>query len=53
VTQVYRFAAGRKEAGEDADAIEGLVAAFREQQRFDELLLDLVSTEAFGYRLEQ
>jgi hypothetical protein len=53
VRQVYRFAWGRKEAGDDEAYLEALAQRFREHQRFDELLLDLVSAEAFGYRRQE
>ena len=53
VTQLYRFAMGHREARADADMIDTLATSFLETHRFDALILDLVSAEAFGYRQEE
>ena len=53
VTQMYRFAHGHREHDDDAPAIEALAASFQQSHRFDELVLDLVSHEAFAYRQEE
>ncbi len=53
VTQLFRFAAGRRERYEDGPYLASLRASFRESGRFDDLLLDVVSAEAFGYRREE
>lgn len=53
-TQVFRFAMGRNETTADADLISALTRSFHGGQRhFDQLLLDLVSDERFGYRREE
>ena len=53
VTQLYRFAMGHREQREDADLIDALAHSFLETKRFDALVIDLVSAEAFGYRQEE
>jgi hypothetical protein len=53
ITQVYRFAMGHREAEDDFPMIDALAAAFAQHRRLDELVLGLVSAEAFGYRQEE
>lgn len=54
VSQVYRFAVGRREDGDDAPVLEELVTKFQENgKRFDQLMLDLVSQPSFGFRKEE
>lgn len=54
VTQVYRFAMGHRERPEDAPYLDTLGKGFKSSGfRFDNLLLDLVSTEWFLYRREE
>lgn len=54
VRQVFRFAMGRREQDEDEPVLFRLEDLFRASGRsFEALLLDLVGTEAFGYRLEE
>jgi hypothetical protein len=51
VTQVYRFAMGRRESGEDGGLISALTARFRTSNHsFTQLLLDFVSDETFAFR---
>ncbi|MBN1207380.1 MAG: DUF1592 domain-containing protein [Myxococcaceae bacterium] len=53
-TQLYRFAMGRREAGQDRPYLDRVIAAFRGSgHRFDELILALVSDPAFSRRLAQ
>lgn len=53
VTQVYRFAMGRKESSSDAALIDALTRKFRSSNRaFTQLLLELVSHETFAFRME-
>jgi hypothetical protein len=55
-TQLYRFAMGRYELGASDRRFVKLLAESGgdvESMRFDELLLDLVGSEEFGYRLEE
>lgn len=54
VTQVYRFAMGRREAPADAALVEKLTESFRQKNRpFAELLLDFVADETFAFRMEE
>lgn len=54
VTQVLRFAGGRREKPDDAMAIDRFTERFRAQNRdFRALLLDLVSDETFAFRTEE
>lgn len=53
VTQVYRFAMGHREHEDDGPFLETLAGSFAQSHRFDELMLDLVAVEAFGYRQEE
>ena len=53
VTQVYRLAMGHREGALDAPFLDQLGQSFAVSGRFDELILDLVSTDAFGYRQEE
>ncbi|HEY5950636.1 MAG TPA: DUF1592 domain-containing protein [Kofleriaceae bacterium] len=53
VTQLYRFAMGHREQRSDNMMIETLATSFSQSRRLDELMLDLVSAEAFGYRQEE
>lgn len=49
--QVLRFALGRRDTAEDAPLLEALGARFRDSgRRFDQLLMDLAGSPAFGYR---
>jgi hypothetical protein len=49
--QVYRFATGRRETDEDGPTLKGLTAAFKSKGRpFDQLLLDMVASPAYGHR---
>jgi len=51
VNQVYRFAMGRREGTGDHDVLTTLRTAFADSgYAFDQLLIDVVSTESFGYR---
>jgi hypothetical protein len=51
VNQVYRFALGRREGTGDADVLSELREKFASgNYAFDQLLIDVVSTESFGYR---
>jgi hypothetical protein len=51
VKQVYRFAIGRRELGDDGEVLSALGERFVESgHAFDQLLIDVVSTESFGYR---
>jgi hypothetical protein len=53
-TQLFRFAMGRNETADDAEAIAQLTGSFHQsQRRFDQLLIDLVSNERFAYRREE
>jgi uncharacterized protein DUF1592/uncharacterized protein DUF1588/uncharacterized protein DUF1595/uncharacterized protein DUF1585/uncharacterized protein DUF1587 len=53
VTQVYRFAVGHRETDADARYIAALSASFAAGHHFDDLILDLVTAEQFGYRQEE
>jgi hypothetical protein len=54
VTQVYRFAMGHDAGDEDMRYLDDLQAAFRENgYAFDQLVLSLVSDDAFLYRREE
>jgi hypothetical protein len=54
VRQVYRFAVGRRERSEDMPILQGVEANFTSSgHAFDALLLDIVSTESFGYRKQE
>jgi hypothetical protein len=53
VTQLYRFAVGHREQRDDAEVIDALATSFTQSRKLDELLLDLVSAQAFGYRQEE
>ncbi|MCK6592533.1 MAG: DUF1592 domain-containing protein [Polyangiaceae bacterium] len=54
VRQVYRFAVGRRERSEDLPILKDVEAKFTESgHAFDALLLDIVSTESFGYRKQE
>lgn len=54
VTQVYRLAMGRQEKSEDRPHIEALEARFAAGgHAFDQLVMDMVSTESFGLRKEE
>ncbi len=51
VRQVYRFAIGRQDQEKDAPILDSLKVGFKaEGHAFDQLLLDVVSTDSFGYR---
>ncbi len=52
VTNFYRFAVGRRDRPEDADAIKALAARFAQggRHRFDELVLDFVAAPPFRHR---
>jgi hypothetical protein len=54
VYQLYEFAMGHEIAEDDERYVEDLVTSFAEKgYLFDELLLDLVADEAFGFRKEE
>ncbi len=54
VTQVYRFAMGRREQPQDAALITALTDGFKSKGRlFNGLLLDFVSDDTFTYRREE
>ena len=54
VYQVYEFAMGHGVAVDDERYVEDLVTSFADSEyRFDELILNLVSDEAFLYRREE
>jgi hypothetical protein len=53
VTQLYRFAVGHRESDDDAAYLTKITSAFQTDYRFDHLVLDLVSADAFGYRQEE
>jgi hypothetical protein len=54
VTQVFRFAMGRREATEDGALLGALTSRFRGNNRsFNQLLLDFVSDPTFGYRKDE
>lgn len=54
VYQLYEFAMGHEIAIDDERYVEDLVTSFSEKgYRFDELMLDLVADEAFGFRKEE
>jgi hypothetical protein len=54
VTQVMRFADGRREKPEDQAAIDRFTDGFRTNNRdFRALLLDVVTDEAFAFRTEE
>jgi len=53
-TQLYRFAMGRRETSEDLATIERLAAQFTQRRPdFQDLLLDLVSSQAFAHRRQE
>lgn len=54
VTQVYRFAMGRREQAADQPLISNLTTAFKANGRvFNSMLLDFVSDETFTYRKQE
>ena len=54
VTQVYRFAMGRRETSADQGALADLSAHFKDDKHaFDQLMIELVSTDAFGFRKQE
>ena len=54
VTQVYRFAMGRREAKGDVDLINRLGGSFADKDHaFDQLLIELAGSEAFGFRRQE
>jgi hypothetical protein len=54
VTQLYRYAMGRREHAQDQPTLDLLSDLFRQKSRsFEELVLDTVSTAAFIYRTEE
>ncbi len=54
VTQLYRYAMGRRELPADQATIDLLGALFRQKARsFEELVLDTVSSGAFANRTEE
>lgn len=50
VTQLYRFAMGRRETAADAPSLADLTSHLRAEGRLDQLLLDLVASDWFAYR---
>lgn len=54
VTQVFRFASGRRESPADLQLIDNLTEGFKKKQRgFAEFLLDYVSDDTFAFRKEE
>ncbi len=54
VQQVYRLAMGRREQSGDRPVLDALGERFKENDHaFDTLLVDLVSAESFGFRVEE
>ncbi len=54
VTQVFRFASGRRESPADLQLIDNLTQGFKKKQRgFAEFLLDYVSDDTFAFRKEE
>ncbi len=54
VTQLYRFATGRREATEDTPVIQGLATKFVQNDHgFAPLLLEVVADNGFGFRRAQ
>jgi hypothetical protein len=54
VTQLYRYAMGRREVPADQPTLDALSALFRQKARsFEELVLDTVSSAAFANRTEE
>ena len=54
VTQVYRFAMGRRETAADQGALDDLGARFKDDKHaFDQLMIELVSADAFGFRKQE
>ncbi|NUP05152.1 MAG: DUF1592 domain-containing protein [Polyangiaceae bacterium] len=54
VLQLHRYAEGRREIESDQPHLDRLAKDFKESgHRFDQLLLDLVSSEWFGYRRQE
>lgn len=54
VTQVFRFAAGRRESPADLALLDTLTTGFQKKQRgFAELLLDYVADDTFAFRKEE
>ena len=51
VTQLYRFAVGRREAAEDTDTLSGLATKFVQAGHgFEPLVLEVVAASGFGFR---
>ncbi len=54
VTQVFRFANGRREKAEDAALISKLTSEFTSDERkFQSLLIDLITDDTFGFRRDE
>jgi len=54
VTQLYRYAMGRRELPADQPTLDALSTLFRQKARsFEELVLDTVSSAAFANRTEE
>jgi hypothetical protein len=54
VTQLYRYAMGRRELDQDRPTLDLLAGLFKQNSRsFDELILDTVSSAAFVHRTEE
>lgn len=54
VTQVYRLAMGRRELIQDREILDALSEEFgTAEYQFDQLLVDLVSAETFGFRVQE
>ncbi len=54
VTQVFRFASGRREGPMDLALLDNLTTSFKKKNRlFSELLLDTVSDDTFAFRKEE
>jgi hypothetical protein len=51
VRQLYRFAMGRRESGQDTPSLERFTTLFKSNNRtFDRLLLDVASSGAFAHK---
>lgn len=54
ITQVYRFAMGRRETAADSAALTELGAHFKDEKHaFDQLMIELVASDAFGFRKQE
>jgi hypothetical protein len=53
VKQLFSSAWGRQPTADDAAYVDAVTTEFKSDGRFDQLILDFVSNEAFGYRREE